>query len=389
MRNNRKGVVLTIVACLVVILLLTGLGMMRAGFHSRMQAVVATSGISATQAADAGITQAKLLMDKKLVDEIAWDNSSLPSATDIALDNSHASFSYTVAGDPSGFTITSTGISGRATKVVNVSLTVKSLWTGLSVQNNVDVKNGAAFATIPPNGDFAIITNSTAADAIGLKAGVTIPGDVVIGPGGDIDSVITDKPSTVITGETFVADEEIYYPPVILPGSLGGLTPGPYSYAAGVPLTGDLAYTSITIPNNSTQEIQGVCKIYVADDITMRNGAELTVLPGASLEIYVGTGIEAKNSTGFTNQTADAANLKIYGLPGCTDIDIKSSANFYGAVYAPSATLTVYNGADLYGAFVGDNFELKNSGNFYYDTSLSAAGIDDQAAYLSVLRWWE
>ena len=66
MNINKKGLVLTIVASLAVIIMITGLGLLRLGYHSRIQAVNAASGISAKQAADAGLTKARLLMNKKL-----------------------------------------------------------------------------------------------------------------------------------------------------------------------------------------------------------------------------------------------------------------------------------------------------------------------------------
>lgn len=389
MKINKKGLVLTIVASLVVIIILTGLGLLRLGYHSRIQAVNAASVISAEQAADAGLTEARFLMNKKLVDELVWDNDSLPVASDVALGNSYASYSYTVAGDPSGFTVNSTGRSGRATETVYASLKAKSLWTGLSVKNTVDVKNGAIFSTIPAGGDFAIITNSIASDSIILKSGVVVPGDVVVGPGGDVNDAISTKMDTIIEGQTYAADEEIYYPSVVVPTELETLSITSYSYSEGTPLTGDIKFSSITVPTDKVQEIQGDCRIYVTEGIVLNNNSELVVKPGASLEIYVGTGIEAKTSANLSNETADADNLLIYGLDTCTQIDIKNSADFYGAVYAPNADLTVYNGGDLYGAFVGNSFELKNSGSFYYDTSLADVSIDDQTVYFNISRWWE
>jgi choice-of-anchor A domain-containing protein len=389
MNINKKGLVLTIVASLAVIIMLTGLGLLRLGYHARIQAVNAASVISSKQAADAGLTKAKLLMNKKLVDELVWDNDSLPVATNIALDNSYASYSYTVTGDSSGFTVTSVGRAGTATETVYASLKAKSLWTGLSVKGTIDIKNGATFSTIPADSDFAIITNSTASDSIILKSGVVVPGDVVVGPGGDVNDAISTKMDTVIEGQTYAADEEIYYPPVVVPTELEALMTISYSYSEGTPLTGDIKFSSITVPNSGVQEIQGDCRIYVTSDIILDNNSELVVKSGASLEIYVGTGIEAKTSANLNNETADADNLLIYGLDTCTQIDIKNSSDFYGAVYAPNADLTIYNGGDLYGAFVGNSFEMKNSGSFYYDTSLANIGIDDQTAHFSVIRWWE
>ncbi len=144
MRNNEKGLVLSLVAIMVVVLLFTGLGLLKLGSSARIKAAVATSGISATAAADAGMTQAKRLMNKKLVDELVWDNDTLPSETNTPLANANASYTFNVTGDPSGFTVTSTGTSGRLTKTVYSNLTVGSLFSGVSVEGTIDLKTGRA-----------------------------------------------------------------------------------------------------------------------------------------------------------------------------------------------------------------------------------------------------
>jgi hypothetical protein len=96
-----------------------------------------------------------------------------------------------------------------------------------------------------------------------------------------------------------------------------------------------------------------------------------------------------QNSVGFSNETGIAANLKIYGLPTCTQMDLKAKTDLYAAVYAPSATVNLYNSGDFYGAITADSFYLKNSGNFYFDMNLLTTTIDDAAAVFAISRWWE
>jgi choice-of-anchor A domain-containing protein len=115
----------------------------------------------------------------------------------------------------------------------------------------------------------------------------------------------------------------------------------------------------------------------------------LIVPVGSSLELYLGGTFEGKNNSELQNDTGDAANLKIFGLDTCTSIIIKNSGDFYGAIYAPKANLVLHNGGTVEGSFVGDNFEMKNSGTFIYDCDLGDVGIDDLAASFSVFRWWE
>ena len=389
MRKNEKGLVLSLAAIMVVVLLFTGLGLLKLGSSARIKGAVATSKISATAAADAGMTQAKRLMNKKLADELVWDNDTLPSATDPSLANANASYSFTVSGDPSGFTITSTGRSGRITNTVYSSMTVGSLFTGISVDCGIDIKNGATFGTIPAGGEVNLRTNSIENDAILLKSGVVVPGDVVVGPGGDVDEVINSKQSVVIQGQTYTAQEEVIFPPVVVPDDLDNLSLTTYTYTPGVSLTGDVKLDSINIPISGLQEVDGECNIYVLGDITLGNGVELTITAGSSLVLYLAGNMVDMNSAGITNATNDSTKFILYGLDTCTSIELKSSSDFYGAIYAPNADLVVKNGGDLYGAFIGDDFEMKNAGSFYFDTALADFGIDAIEASFKTQRWWE
>ena len=389
MRKNEKGLVLSLVAVMVVVLLFTGLGLLKLGSSARIKAAVAASEISATAAADAGMTQARRLMNKKLVDELVWDNDTLPSETNTSLANTNASYTFNVSGDSSGFTVTSTGNSGRLTKTVYSNLTVGSLFTGISVDGTINLKNGATLGTIPAGGNVDIRTNSVEGDSIILKSGVVVPGDVVIGPGGDIDDVIDAKQSVVIQGNTYPAQEEVIFPPVVVPQELDILSLTPYTYIPGVPITGNVKLDSINIPVSGVQEFNGECKVYVLGDISLSNSAGITVTAGASLTIYLAGDVNGSNSAGITNATNDAAKFSLYGLDTCTSIDLKNDADFYGTVYAPNADLLIRNGGDLYGGFIGKSFEMKNAGSFYFDIALANAGIDEIDACFKVQRWWE
>lgn len=389
MRKNKKGLVLSLVAVMVVVLLFTGLGLLKLGSGARIKAAVATTEISATSAADAGMTQARRLMNKKLADELVWDNDTLPSETDTPLANANASYSFNVSGDPSGFTVTSTGRSGRLIHTVYSNLTVGSLFTGISVEGTIDLKNGACLGTVPAGGNLDIRTNSVETDSILLKSGVVVPGDVVVGPGGDVDDVINSKQSSVIQGNSYPSQEEIIFPPVVVPQELDILSLTPYTYTPGVPITGNFKLDSINIPVSGVQEFDGECKVYILGDISLGNAAGITVKAGSSLTIYLAGNMNGSNGAGVTNATNDAANFSLYGLETCTLIDLKNDADFYGTIYAPDADLLIRNGGDLYGGFIGNSFEMKNSACFYFDIALGNSGIDEIDASFKVQRWWE
>ena len=86
--RKQKGTILVLVVTIMVVLLITGLGLLRLGYSSRILAARSAFEIEAIEAADAGFVQAKLLMDKKLRDELVWNSSDMPSASNVLLANS-------------------------------------------------------------------------------------------------------------------------------------------------------------------------------------------------------------------------------------------------------------------------------------------------------------
>jgi len=393
---NKSGSVLPLAVVMVVILSIIGLALIRLGLNTRLQAAHTVADIAARTAADAGISHAIKLMNKKLADEPKWDNSTLPKAANVLLPNSNATYSFKVEGNPkTGFEITSVGQSAFARRAVHCRLAAESSWAGIGVKEGIDVKLGATFKTKPAGAKFAIRTNSTQDNAIILKSGVVIPGDVIVGPGGDIERVIDTKSSTKIEGDIYAAEEEIQFPPVKVPQYFETLPVTKFTYKPGVPITGIVKYDAIDVPHNGVQKIVGNAVVYVVGKTTLGKGAELIVTKdpvteaNSSLALYLGGDMEAKNSNGIDNETGDATALKIFGTDDCEQIDLKAKGDvFFGAVYAPNAVLDVYAKNTLAGSFIGKSFNLKSGTNFTFIAALSDSDIDDEQTYL-VRRWWE
>ena len=142
-RSNRskRGTVLPFAVIVVILLLIIGLGLSRLGLNARVQAAKSTADLSARAAADAGIVQARRLMNKKLADELNWDNSTLPEVIGVQLANSYANYNFNIKGNKTnGFKISSVGKSGVAERKVYAKLGVDSLWTGIGVKEGIDIK---------------------------------------------------------------------------------------------------------------------------------------------------------------------------------------------------------------------------------------------------------
>jgi len=404
-RNRNRGVILALMAVIGVIVAIVGLAMIQLGHHARMTAVRTVQVISARCAADAGMAEALYKMQQTLISVGTWTDAP-PSVSNISLAGSFARYGYTITGSPSGgYQIDATGTCGPMSRITHATVVVSSYWKGIGVKETVLVDNKPVFQVYDPIGSgdiFEIHSNSTDRSAMVFKQIVTVPGDVVCGPGvseSALPSVIDTKDQTVIMGECYSADKILEFPPVSAP------LPADYleaeirtTSAPTVTLNvgGVHQYPSIQMPNSGILKIAAPISdpnhpviVYVVGDMGMNMGAQVIVEAGSALALYLGGNLTNNNSVGFINNTNDPRRLKIYGLPTCHSIDLKNSSALYAAVYAPDADITMFNSSLFSGAVTGESFTLKESGIFEFDTRLREVNIDDPAAQFVVGRWWE
>ncbi len=403
--------VLPLVVTLGIILAILGIGLLQLGFGSRLMSTITTAGISARTAADAGLTHAVYEMNRRFVFGVEWDNSWLQdgySSGQVSLDNTDASFSYTIEGpstDPisgdSYWEIVSTGTSSRETKTVHARTRVTNLFEyALIVNESIILKSdtlidaydsNSAYDPAAPSPFFMIGTNSIEsppAGGITLNNGVVIKGDVLVGVGGNPEEIIVDHGAT--TGNRYAlsapfAFETIPVPPT--PLSLGTLN-DPNTKIGGPGVTTYVKYDEIILPNGGILDIEGEVYLHITGDLTLHQGAEMRVLPGSSMQIYLNGDLVGGQSNGINNMTLIPSNFRIYGTSAVPQKwTIQNSGAFYGVYYAPMADIIFKAQADLFGSVSGHSFDLRSSGNMHYDTQLSELlGFDTG---FRIDRWWE
>ena len=375
LESKRKGSSLVLVMCTIVILLIVGAGLSSLGMHDRLRAVRSSSDIAARCAADAGLTKAVFEMNQMLKDK-TWDSSNLPQVMDAMLSNCDATFSYTITGNPtSGYVVESIGNHGWSHKKVTATVRAKGLFDyGILAQDTITLKSGTIVdgydSSTPGEDDVSanIATTSTDEGSIDLSSGTTVDGEVLVGVEGA-------------------------YLPTITPPSLpdmGAITVETGTLTIGTEDSG--TYTSIDMKQGTTLEVGGGGEVilYVTGDIDMGQDSELIIQPGTSLVIYLDGNFYARNSTGINNTTEDSTNFVLYGTGEEQIIDLKAQSEWYGAVYAPNADLTIRSGADVYGSFITSSFQTTGGGTYiYYDAALQDVSETDVAAYFEVDRWQE
>jgi hypothetical protein len=391
----RNGSAMALVLLAVVILLVMGTGLLSLGLHGRMLGVRTSSEITARCAADAGLTKAIFEMNEKLK-VTPWDGNSLPQSIDEALLNCDATLSYTVTGDVNnGYAVVSIGSSGWAERSINTTLRLQGPFEyailaveGLDIKNN-NLVTGYNPYTGETNLKAEIGTASTTAGAIQLGLGTTINGDVIVGVGGDPDTVIVND--GIITGGTYAASKKYIFPSITAPVLPDMGTIDVDSTTMVLTPADNGQYAGIIANNQSILEIDGGdVVLYVTGNINMNNLSEIQIKDGSSLTIYTDGNISCLNSSGVNNLTGFTRNFKVYSTGSGEQLfEIQNNSSVFGLVYGPNVNVTIMNGAKLYGSVVAKTFSLQNNGTFYYDVTERNIKVDDEAVRFVIERWQE
>jgi len=399
LQSKQKGSILALILIALVVLLITGVGLLGLGLRGRILAIRNASNIVARCAADAGLTKAIFEMNKKL-EVKPWSDNALPKITDESLPNCDAVFSYAVTADSNSsgsYTIESTGNSNQAKRKVNGTLRLKGLFEyALFTKEGMELKNGTEIDWYNYDTDdenLKIGTNSTEKAAMSMKAGVIINGDVAVGVGGDTDVVINSKSEAKITGEAYALSEPQELPVITVPEWLQ-LLPSQGAITSNITINNSGKYDSINLSNSDIMAIDGAVSLYVIGDVILNNSAQLQIVdvntnPDASLILYLGGNLITKNGGTINNMSLDPKKLQIYGLDNCTKINFMTSSDYYGVIYAPNADVQLHNSVEFFGAVVANSFIQDVFADFHYDASLRDANINDEGVRFVVKRWYE
>jgi len=395
----RKGSVLSLVLLMSVVVFIISISLMSLSLHARMRALRVGDEMSARVAADAGFVYALSLMNRKISEEAQWDDATLPAEPTIYLPNSRASYDFIITGDVvDGYAVESKGYTGIAQKTVMSTLALEGLFEfAIFADELIELKMGTSvygYNFGPDDGPLQIGTNSVQARAMDLKNGVIIEGDVVIGPGGDIDIIIPTRMDVDITGDIYPLPAEQNLPIIDVPEDLL-LAESMGKLIRGITITSDSKYDEIDLHGHGQViEINGDVVIYVVGDVTLGNSAQLCIVdtdvnPNASLTLYLGGNLIVKNGASVNNETKDAKKLHVFGLENCENIDFLTDSVYYGTIYAPEANVVTHNNVEIFGSVIADTFVQHVNADFHYDVSLREVNLNDIGVSFVVGNWRE
>ncbi len=379
LQSKKPGSAMALALLVVIIFVVMGTGLLSLGLHGRMLASRTAAEIAARCAADAGLTKAVFEMNEKIKVK-PWDDNTLPQATDETLAPSDATFSYTITSNPDYiYDVDVTGRAGRAIKNVSCTLTLVGLF------------RNAIYAQ-----DSLVLENAYLVDAYSSEQG----------PYGGVNAlqpttVATGDPNAVAMGEGTVYGEFLVDYGRELP-AISPPTESPFDVSKGSIELDSNSVDLVFCPDDSGQYdfielleggkliIDGDVTLYVTGEMKLKQFSELEILPDSSLTLYLGGDMNLRNSSAVNALTQIPRDCQIYGVGGeGQNFLMEQSSLFYGTIYAPDATITLENGAELYGAIICDNAELRNSSELHFDATLLKASVDELGAEFIVQRWQE
>lgn len=235
--------------------------------------------------------------------------------------------------------------------------------------------NGNPVTNEGSDGDIG--TNGTGDGDVRISGDVTIDGGVATGAGSDPDAVInTDGATYEITADpdaTALA-EPMPLPPVIIPT---GLVCTELVISASQTVTlpaGDYCFTTLQITGGDTiatraaliPDGSGPVNVYIASSFAASGNALI--------------GLEG-NPTQFMLQIASPYEATV------PDAKIAGTAQFYGGLYAPDATVAIRGTADIYGSVVANQIVVTGTAFIHYDEAMkdSEGPISEYTA--NILYW--
>ncbi|HUV64812.1 MAG TPA: collagen-binding domain-containing protein [Sedimentisphaerales bacterium] len=401
LQSKRRGDALSLAVIAVMLLLAMGMGLLSLGLRARLYSTRVASAIAARCAADAGLTMALFEMNQKLKAK-PWSDSILPAQTNQQLSNCDAGFSFKVLSGSDGYVIESVGTSGLSEKRVYATLQLQGLFEhAILTRETLVLKSGTVvdgYNSLDPldtDADVDIGTQSTADASITLNNGVTVKGDVVVGIGGDPDTVIKDLGAA--TGDQYAATQNDPLP-LIIPPALPNKATAISAKGEIVTLTpaDSGRYTGIDLKNASVPGVLeisgGQVVLHITSDIKLGQSCEIIVRDGASLTIYADGDVQCANGSNINteNPPEAASTFQLYATgDDQQSFDLKAKSEFTGIIYAPNADVQLYAGGDAYGSIVANTFEFKSGGNYHYDEALRKVEADDEGVRFVVKRWYE
>jgi len=390
--NNESGAILAIVIIFMFALTITGLAFLNS---TVMEYRLAMREVHKTQAfylADGGIEYLLVkLHNEEKPDLIPW--------TDLEDGDYKVIASYDAT---PAYAISTGRIIKRGQEIlkrIKVTISESSVFDyAIFGEHGIEISGNTFIGSI--NGKASIGTNSKSEEspyAINVEGNPTIDANVAIGPEGDIAAAINASETVIPPENRSTLGEPRYMPEVDLPDWVGTtILIGDYTVKGPENISDILFDTdaegnlighfgSLHILATGDELVIDQDCVLVIGYLEIRSQGGIYINPSKNLTIYVTQNADI-GGNGIVNPDEDSTLLHIYGTDSCESINFSGTENFYGAVYAREAEITVSGTADIVGSLIGDTVDVGGNPNVRWDPAL---GQDGGPVFTNLTNWEE
>lgn len=311
---------------------------------------------------------------------------------------------YSVAVIKSGnaYTITSTGaVYGVQRQVKTVLKDTVFNYAGFGGSSVTMSGNARTDSYNSAVGRYNVNGNIGYKGAVGGNSNITVSGSPFVngnastGPSG----TFSDPTHTYIYG-TVSHSNNVSLPAVAVPSALTGLASGGAitlgkNDSDRVLNSGNYKFSTINISSVRKLTINATTapvNIYLTGNttsISITNSGQIAIPATNTYPVTVYTdGSTSVGGAGVVNDTFIPSKLLLYGT-GTRAITISNSGSFYGAVYAPSASVSLTGAGVLYGSIIAGSLTLANSGTVHYDQALTGVAPPTASGSFREQDWRE
>ncbi len=193
--------------------------------------------------------------------------------------------------------------------------------------------------------------------------------------------VIEDNPTLDTFDSSLPYDESTAGP---APDFVTGVTMPSVTVPTGLPWTAEVMYdgngtstlssdvhcNKFQVINGHTVQISGNVTVVAEEVLKIDNFGIIELLPGATLNLFAMKDLDLTNNIELNVNTGNPGLVTIYYM-GNADFKIANNAQVYAQIIAPDGNLIIENGGDLFGGYIGRDFNIKNTGGLHVDTDTS------------------
>lgn len=230
-------------------------------------------------------------------------------------------------------------------------------------------------------------TNATAPGGVTVGGSIFIDGQIAVGPDVAVpESVVIGYDPAFVTGVPKVVSQANQFPmpPVVVDEA-------PFTAVLG---DGDGDCQDYTVAGNTTTTLsstggllgQGV---YCYRNLVVQGNADLTANGSVKVVIVGSLRAQGNSEVGVEEDPTKMLVLISSNAPVTLEEGtITGSTEFYGALYGPSATITITGNADVFGSIIAKTINVTGSAAIHYDEAL-ASDTDFSNQYQASLVSWQ